>query len=107
MSPNEYRVLAYAYAKRQPKREALVNWALGLCGESGEVAEVIKKATFHGKPLEIGAVKSELGDVLWYVAAICTELGLDLGEVMISNLEKLNCRHGSDGFKAHSQQRRD
>ena len=78
---------------------------LGLCGESGEVAEKIKKiirdeggVCSEEKKQEI---KKELGDVLWYIAQISTELGLSLDEVANFNLEKLLSRldrgmiHGS------------
>ena len=70
--------------------------ALGLCGETGEVAEKIKKilrdaggVVSDEKKLEI---KKELGDVLWYVAQLATELGLSLDEIAGSNLEKLLSR---------------
>lgn len=69
---------------------------LGLCGEAGEVAEKIKKVIrdeggvcSDEKKQEI---KKELGDVLWYIAQISTELGLSMGEVASFNLEKLLSR---------------
>lgn len=66
---------------------------LGLVNEAGEVAGKIKKI-FRDKGGEIGeeerqALKSELGDVLWYLTQICTELDLTLEEVAAYNLEKL------------------
>ena len=69
---------------------------LGLANEAGEVAGKIKKI-FRDKGGVIGdaerdALKSELGDVLWYLAQICTELGLSLDEVAAANLEKLASR---------------
>lgn len=70
--------------------------ALGLVNEAGEVAGKIKKV-FRDKGGEINdetrsALKAELGDVLWYVAQVCTELGLSLDEVAGYNLEKLYSR---------------
>ncbi|MEW5828926.1 MAG: nucleoside triphosphate pyrophosphohydrolase family protein [Chloroflexota bacterium] len=70
--------------------------ALGLVNEAGEVAGKIKKV-FRDKGGEISdetrsALKAELGDVLWYVAQVCTELGLSLDEVAGYNLEKLYSR---------------
>jgi len=67
--------------------------SLGLVGEAGEVAGKIKKI-FRDKNGVISdetrqALADELGDVLWYVAQICTELGLDLGSVADHNLKKL------------------
>ena len=69
---------------------------LGLANEAGEVAGKIKKI-FRDKGGVIGdadrdALKGELGDVLWYLAQICTELGLSLDEVAAANLEKLASR---------------
>jgi NTP pyrophosphatase (non-canonical NTP hydrolase) len=79
---------------------------LGLANEAGEVAGKIKKL-FRDKGGRITAadresLKMELGDVLWYLAQICTELDLDLGEVAAANLEKLFSRKargtiGGDG----------
>jgi NTP pyrophosphatase (non-canonical NTP hydrolase) len=69
---------------------------LGLTNEAGEVAGKIKKI-FRDKNGVIGeeereALKGELGDVLWYLAQICTELGLSLDEVAEHNIEKLYSR---------------
>ncbi len=69
---------------------------LGLANEAGEVAGKVKKI-FRDKGGEISeadrqALKQELGDVLWYLAQICTELNLTLEEVAEANLEKLFSR---------------
>ncbi len=69
---------------------------LGLAGETGEVAEKVKKVLRdHGGTVSEetrAALRKELGDVLWYVAALCRELRLDLGDVAAANLEKLFSR---------------
>jgi NTP pyrophosphatase (non-canonical NTP hydrolase) len=72
------------------------NWVyagLGLAGETGEISEKLKKAIRDdgGRMTDERrtAIKKELGDVLWYVAALCTELKLDLQEVADENLAKL------------------
>lgn len=69
---------------------------LGLVNEAGEVAGKIKKV-FRDKDGQISeetrqALKSELGDVLWYIAQVATELGLDLEDIARGNLEKLSDR---------------
>ncbi len=69
---------------------------LGLANEAGEVAGKVKKV-FRDKGGVIGeaereALKGELGDVLWYLAQVCTELGLPLDEVAEANIEKLYSR---------------
>lgn len=69
---------------------------LGLTNEAGEVAGKVKKI-FRDKggvfgEAERDALKAELGDVLWYLAQVCTELGLSLDEVAQANLDKLFSR---------------
>ena len=69
---------------------------LGLTGEAGEVADKVKKVirdrggVFDSATRE--AIKLELGDVLWYVAQLSSELGYDLNEVAEANLQKLSSR---------------
>ena len=78
---------------------------LGLCGEAGEVAEKVKKLLRDKDGMSdnvfIYEMKRELGDVLWYISNICSELGITLASVAAHNLEKLKKReeenklHGS------------
>jgi len=63
--------------------------ALGLAGEAGEVANKVKKIMRDSKEYDIAG---EVGDVLWYAAALCSDLGLSLGDVAAKNLNKLNSR---------------
>jgi NTP pyrophosphatase (non-canonical NTP hydrolase) len=78
-------------------REAWLSYpALGLSGEAGEVAEHAKKAIRddrgHVSEGRRAAMGAELGDVLWYVAQLATELELDLEEIARANLDKLLSR---------------
>ena len=83
--------------------------ALGLCGEAGEAAEKVKKAIRDDggrlTPERRDALAGELGDVLWYVAQLATEAGLELDEIAQSNLDKLLSRrdravlHGSGDLR--------
>ncbi len=70
--------------------------ALGLCGEAGECAEKVKKAIRDDGGVltdeRRAALAAELGDVLWYVAQLATEAGLDLAEIAEDNLAKLRSR---------------
>jgi NTP pyrophosphatase (non-canonical NTP hydrolase) len=79
-----------------PREAWLAYPALGLAGEAGEVAEHAKKAIRDdaGKVSDErrAAMSKELGDVLWYVAQLATELGLDLEDIAGQNLEKLLSR---------------
>ena len=63
---------------------------LGLCGESGEVAEKVKKHLRDGTSLD--ELKKELGDVLWYLSAIASDLNLSLNDIAITNVDKLQSR---------------
>ena len=69
---------------------------LGLCGEAGEVADKVKKVLRDREGVFDAAViedlRLELGDVLWYVAQLATELELDLDEIAEANLAKLASR---------------
>ncbi len=94
----EYQRLAQSTAvyPGQGDEEIAAYPALGLAGESGEVCEKIKKAIRDdgGRISEERRrqLKKELGDVLWYVAALCTELDLSMDEVARANVEKLASR---------------
>lgn len=78
----------------------MILWnALGLAGEAGEVAEMVKKGILHQHGLFYEKMAKELGDCLWYIAALCTKMELDMGEVMAANIEKLKIRY-PDGFSS-------
>jgi NTP pyrophosphatase (non-canonical NTP hydrolase) len=88
LSLDEYqeRVMTTAIYK-----DKILYTALGLCGEAGEVAEKIKKWLRDGELDDIELAK-ELGDVMWYVAALSNDLGYDLSEIAEMNLIKLQSR---------------
>ena len=69
---------------------------LGLCGEAGEVADKVKKVLRDRQgnfsPEVIADLQLELGDVLWYVAQLATELGLELEQIAQTNIDKLASR---------------
>lgn len=92
-----YQAQAMRTAKDQPEGESLVEAALGLTGEAGECADVIKKWLCQGHELDAGKLIGEIGDVLWYAALLARVLGVSLGEVMIKNVAKLRERY-PDGF---------
>ncbi len=98
MQGNEYQLeVVRTMDPEMVFREALCNWGLGIGGEAGEVIEHIKKFVYHGKPLDKDAVAKEIGDVLWYLGALCNTLGLHLDQVMSLNVAKLRNRY-PNGF---------
>lgn len=101
---NDYQAEANGFINRPQYTEDLdylLNTALGLTGESGEFADMIKKVRFHGHPLDeelrLKLVK-ELGDVLWYIAQGCLVLDVPLSEVAAINIRKLTDRHRGGKF---------
>jgi len=105
MEANEYQCLAARTLIDGPDstytdHEIMLVWnALGLAGEAGEVADTIKKAVFHRHALDRDELIKELGDVLWYAAALCTKLGVPMSEVMERNIAKLQQRY-PDGYSS-------
>lgn len=75
----------------------LIIAALGLAGEAGEFANMVKKLTAHGHDISPNTLADELGDVIWYVAEAATACGLDLDEIARQNVEKLRKRY-PEGF---------
>ena len=96
MDFDNYQIEARKTAIYPNKDKNFIYPTLGLVGESGEVAEKIKKILrdkngkfdYESKL----SLKKELGDVLWYLSNLCDELGLSLSDVANENLEKLNLR---------------
>lgn len=80
-------------------------FALGLAGEAGEVADLLKKHLGHGHELDVDHVKKELGDVLWYVARIAMHFGLGLDDVARANIVKLRTRY-PQGFSTSASKAR-
>ncbi len=96
MNFNEYQKRSRKTAIYPEKGKNFIYPVLGLVGESGEVAEKIKKVLREKKGIlderTKKEIKKELGDVLWYLAQIAVELGLSLDEIASVNIEKLESR---------------
>lgn len=82
-----------AVAKQARGEKRLTVACLGLCGETGELTDCLKKVVAHGHPLDKAAVAKELGDVLWYAAELASTLGLSLQDVAEKNIRKLQSRY--------------
>lgn len=88
----------------------LLNTALGLCGEAGEFADIIKKVVFHGHemtPAVREKLIEELGDVQWYIAQGCKALMVTLSDVATGNIDKLTNRHGGAKFSEDASRKKE
>lgn len=107
MTINEYQVAAMRTSgKNLTTAEHLLNGALGLTGESGEVADLVKKSMFQGHKWDFDHIAKELGDVCWYIAETATAIGYDLETIMQMNIDKLLARY-PDGFSTEKSQHRE
>ncbi len=96
MNLNDYQTKSRKTALYPNVGNNFVYPTLGLAGEAGEVADKVKKILRDKKGLldteDKRLLKLELGDVLWYVAQLSTELGFELNDVALDNIEKLSSR---------------
>lgn len=100
MTLNEYQTLAQRTSRRElTPREHLMNGILGLAGETGECADLVKKHFYQDGREIIDNLKDEVGDCLWYVVEVASAMGWTLEEVAQHNIEKLEKRYPC-GFDA-------
>jgi NTP pyrophosphatase (non-canonical NTP hydrolase) len=91
--------------KVYPERHAIVYPALGLAGESGEIAEKIKKWLRKDNELDKEALLLELGDPLWYITSLADDLGYSLQDVIDANVSKLTSRQERGVLKGSGDNR--
>ena len=100
MTINEYQKLAMTTLNPElSQKDVLINGVMGLCGESGEAIDIVKKWLAQGHDLDREKLAKELGDICWYLAETATALDLSLEDIMAANIEKLKRRY-PDGFDA-------
>ncbi len=109
MNFNEYQIAARRTAMYPNLGKNLYYPTLGLCGESGEVAEKIKKIFRDDNGVislekRIEIVK-ELGDVLWYISNLSSELEVSLEDIAIINIDKLNKRKNTNKLYGNGDNR--
>lgn len=98
MTGNEYQKLALTTLNPAlSKKDVLINSVMGLCGESGEAIDIVKKHLHQGHELDKEKLLKELGDIAWYLAEAAYALGTPLDEVLESNIAKLKARY-PEGF---------
>ncbi len=100
MEANEYQQLAMRTLNPElDERDVLINAVMGLCGEAGEVIDIVKKHLAQGHELDRQKMVDELGDVAWYLAECATVLGVGLDDVLEGNIDKLRTRF-PEGFSS-------
>ena len=102
MTINEYQEAAMATLNPAlDKKDVLINSVMGLCGESGEAIDIVKKWMMQGHELDKEHLIKELGDVAWYLAEAATALDVPLETVLQGNLDKLRQRF-PNGFETEA-----
>ena len=87
----------------------MLTGAMGLCSESGELMEIVKKMMFQGKPLTEEThfhMQRELGDIIWYWINMCRALNLDPNTVIAENVKKLESRYPGGKFDVYMSENR-
>ena len=106
MTINEYQKLAMKTLNRELNtKDILINSVMGLCGESGEAIDIVKKWLAQGHELDKKHLVEELGDIAWYLAEAATALDISLEEILQSNIDKLKRRY-PEGFETEKSQNR-
>ncbi|MBQ8556003.1 MAG: nucleoside triphosphate pyrophosphohydrolase family protein [Clostridia bacterium] len=88
------------------EKDVLMNALMGLCGESGEAIDLMKKHLYQGHDLDRVKLIKELGDIAWYLAEAATGLNIDLSEILQKNLDKLHARY-PEGFSTEKSMHRE
>ena len=100
MTINEYQRLALRTLNPElDKKDVLINGVMGLCGESGEAIDIVKKWLAQGHELDKEKLAKELGDIAWYLAETAAAIDLPLEDIFQANIEKLKKRY-PEGFSA-------
>ena len=107
MTGNEYQKLAMTTLNPAlSKKDVLINGVMGLCGESGEAIDLVKKHLHQGHPLDKEKLIKELGDIAWYLAETAYALDTDLDTVLEQNIAKLKARY-PEGFDTEKSMNRE
>lgn len=103
------RLQAMAVAEPRFNPSLLLTAAVGMASEGGELAEIVKKVVWQGKPWNDDVkfhLQRELGDVIWYWVNACRALNIDPNEVIAENVRKLESRYPGGSFDVHYSENR-
>lgn len=97
MEIKDYQKRTYiAIQPHTDRKDEILNWSVGLCEECGEVMNHIKHYCWGHEQIDNVEIAKEIGDVMWYLSALCTVLNLDLDTVAELNMRKLEHRFGGE-----------
>ena len=105
----DFAARIYDLANDGVPTERLLTAAVGLCAESGEFTEIVKKMVFQGKPAteeNFYHMKRELGDIMWYFMQACMALDVSPEEIIEMNVDKLKARYPGGEFDVHYSENR-
>lgn len=106
MTINEYQRLAMTTLNPElDRKDVLINGVMGLCGESGEAIDIVKKWLAQGHELDKEKLAKELGDIAWYLAETAYALEIPLEDILQANIEKLKKRYPEGFSSEHSLNR--
>ena len=107
MTINEYQTLALRTLNPElSEKDVLINGVMGLCGESGEAIDLVKKHLAQGHPLDAEKLAKELGDIAWYLAETAHAIGYSLEDILKMNIDKLAARY-PEGFSSDRSMNRE
>ena len=107
MTINEYQTLALRTLNPElSEKDVLINGVMGLCGESGEAIDLVKKHLAQGHPLDAEKLVKELGDIAWYLAETAHAIGYSLEDILKMNIDKLAARY-PEGFSSDRSMNRE
>ncbi|MBI4458414.1 nucleoside triphosphate pyrophosphohydrolase family protein [Candidatus Uhrbacteria bacterium] len=109
MTPQEYIANAmrtdksdYGYGPTGGVTPRIEHAVMGTVTEAGELLDAVKKAKIYGKPLDRVNLVEEAGDCMWYLALLCTELGVSFEQVWEKNIAKLRARYPEKFTQEHA-----
>lgn len=101
MTINEYQQMALrTESPTTDDIDRMLQGAMGLCGESGEYIDILKKHMFQGHKLDREHMAKELGDIAWYLAVSADAIDYDLETIFQMNIDKLRARY-PEGFETN------
>jgi NTP pyrophosphatase (non-canonical NTP hydrolase) len=109
MKFEDYQKQAITFNIIEDPKYKPISYTLGLTGESGEVAEIIKKLIrnndFDFSQINVDNLKEELGDILWYIAMLADTFDISLNDVAVTNIDKLTNRKNQGVIKGEGMNR--